>query len=216
MKIAVIDTEGITVGLGGSRKYKKSTCWISEVALVVYNTKIWTIDVSLRHKIRMPIPYWKTCRKTKNQWNFAQKFGNKKWNTRDGLCYKESLKIIEEVLKTCDEVWAKGKVLENRFLNDIGMYGTPVVYRDRIPSDIKIFVQELNGIIKKTFDAAMYEYYSLLASEKGVTFRAGSFAANVMDNYPKGLPCPHDPTRECEYFLSELLRHRARGSKIIL
>ena len=154
MKIAVIDTEGIQVGLGGSKQYKESTCWISDVALVVYDTKIGTITRSLKHKIRMPVSYREVDEKTREIWTYSQRFAKKMWDSRYGLSYEESMDIIGGILDDCDEIWAKGKIMENRFLNNLGMYGKSFCYKARTPADHKFFVNEMNGIVTRAVEIA--------------------------------------------------------------
>jgi hypothetical protein len=208
MKIAIIDTEGIIVALGGPKSRRTTTVWTSDVAVIVYDSYEDTIVDSVNHRIKMPIPFYEASAKTRRQWTNSQKFSSKMWSSIVGISYQDSLKEIRKILLDCNEVWAKGKHIEVRFLNDLGMYGKGYVYKNRKPQDIQIFVNELNGIVKVKYDTAMYNFYKKL--QKGrVTIIKGTVGDMVLRNYPRALPCIHNnPMRECHYFLSELLKYK--------
>ena len=49
---------------------------------------------------------------------------------QDGIKYKNLLKILDKKLKNVDRIFAKGKMMEDRFLNNIGMMGEGVWWKD--------------------------------------------------------------------------------------
>jgi len=204
-KIAIIDIEGISVKTGGSNRQKQTTIWISKAHLIIWDCKMKCVTFNGGWKIAMPIEFSKVDKKTRMQWNYTHKIHNSQWN-QEGVLYSQVLKKIKEKIKGA-EVWAKGKFLEDRFLNNKGMYGESICQRQWTGREI--YVNELNDLGIKKFDDAMYQYYKWIQEVKGISLKYGSVGDIVMRRNKNDV-IPHDPKRECEYFLGELLNHKKK------
>lgn len=204
-KQAIIDTEGIVAGIRGSRRYKHTTVYVNEVAVLIWDPQNGQMD-QIHYQVQMPHEHRNAHPQVREQWTYCQRFSPKTWNTTEGYSYDKSLKIVKKALKGCD-VWAKGNHLEMRYLNDLGMFGKTFCYQDRRSADISTYVNELNGIVQQKYDDVLYKYYDGLRN-RGIRFKSGSMGSIVLWNIPRGLPVLHDPMRECEYFLGELLKYK--------
>jgi hypothetical protein len=204
-KLAVFDTEGICVRTGGTNRSKKTTIWTRKAHLIVWDCLNKEIVFDKGWKIKMPVKFNDLDEKTKSQWRHTHPIHECQWDG-SGTPYAEVLEEIKKEIKD-SEVWAKGKFLEDRFLNNKGMYGESICQRNWCGREI--YVNELNGHGIKKFDDSMYQYYKWVRG-LGMYILTGSIGEIVIRNYEQNLPLPHSPERECMYFLGELLKYKKK------
>ncbi len=140
MKIAVIDLEGICTRTGKDfYGGKLTTCYIKKGSVLTIDT---STGASGTYTFTIELPLWETMgKKVKKQWEYTHEIHKLKWDY-PGENYDDLLYVLKEVLKGY-RVFAKGIILENRFLNKLGMYGESVVYRD-VKHEWDIKVEDLN------------------------------------------------------------------------
>ena len=203
MKISVIDTEGIAVRTGGTKSKKQTTVWVKKVAIIVWIDG--QIDTEREYTISFPKKWNEIDNNTRKSWSYTHKIHNQRWD-QPGVPYRDSLNEIMELVSG-GEVWAKGKFLEDRFINNIGMYGESFCQKDFAKRSI--FVNELNYLRYRNgkkidkYDTAVYKFYKWNLSNG---HHISKYAENFISNYQQGIPCHHDPINECNYFLGELLK----------
>ena len=126
MTFAVIDLEGIIERTGGSSQRKETTCWIKKGSVITVNplnneSEFYTFEIQM--------PPWEhmtnTCRR---QWKYTHKIHKLKWDW-PGEKYETVLHTVKDMIKGT-RLFAKGTILENRFINDLGMQGEHVVYKE--------------------------------------------------------------------------------------
>ena len=111
--IAFIDTEGITVRIGGSNKNKITTSWIKRGCILLYYCETKIIQT---YNFVVNLPHFKTMdNNVKKQWKYTHKIHKTNWNEK-GEDYKTVLKFVHSMVEGMDFIFAKGKFLEERFL----------------------------------------------------------------------------------------------------
>jgi len=207
-RIAIIDTEGITTRVGGTNRRKSTTIWIRKASLLVWDCESRQIDFEKTWHIAMPVQWSRLPQKTKKMWNFCYKIHGCRWTTK-GEPYLKVLREIRSEIEGC-EVWAKGKLLEDRFLNNVGMYGEPVCHS--LGYTRELHVKELNDLGVAKYDTAL-ENFCLEMEKQGAVregkqgaVRDGNLTDRVLKALKSGKRLSHDPQQECRYFLGELLR----------
>jgi len=205
MRISVIDCEGITERVGGTNRKKLTIVWIKKVHFLVFDTKSKQLDCQKTFNIKMPIPFNKLSRNAQKQWNYTHRIHECTWDF-PGHDYEKVLSFITIQLKNVQKIYAKGKFLEERFLNDVGMYGSSIVQKDWIePKKYPIIDLNMFGIEK--FDHSLYRYMKMFQKsiENHGCVKNVERMQIVIYNYENGLPIPHDPQQECGYFLSKII-----------
>ena len=154
MKAVLIDCEGISRNFGGSKKHPICVMFPRKVALLyVKNGKVEKneiFDINLKKMIEK---YAEECQKKENnkfsieinqllfQWDKYIKplTGLKLYEKDDEKMkgwyeYEDCLKIIEKNLSEFFDgdqynIWAKDPLMEIKFLNNIGIYPTPLSWK---------------------------------------------------------------------------------------
>lgn len=223
--IAVIDTEGIVSSVGGCGKYKTTTCYIRLVNLLIGDPTTEKLIVNKKWIVALPIKFESLPEKVKKQWRYTHRIHKQYWG-QDGIKYESLLKIIREMLLiyNVEKIYAKGKLLEDRFLNKGGMYGETICYREWKYDKKTLRITDLNNYGVEKFDKHLFELSYFLENANflfnnvknlfkwaGKRIKEDSLLRKIIIyNYKNGLPCPHDPEEECKYFFTQIIEKKIK------
>lgn len=209
-RIAVIDTEGINVRVGGSNRNKVTTCWIKKGCLQVYD---FSTGLTYVHNFMVKFPSWDIMEeKVKKQWIHTHAIHKLSWEDTPesyedwadcsyGTC-EEILLELGNALVGVDVIFAKGKYLEDRFLNNLGMCGDEISKVEMGGRKREYHIKDLNDYGVEKYDKYLYDKICR-GVKKYPERKLNWYGELIVYNYENDLPIPHDPEKECDYFLKE-------------
>jgi len=201
---AIIDMEGHVFKTGGSNRYKETTFYPLSCHLLIKDMINNKELFSKTYKIKPSIKFEDLAPEHKEQYERFKIIHRRTWNAPG----KNWMKVWEDIVSTIAECWvdgiyAKGKYLEERFLNRAGIDGETIITREWRMEKKDFHIIELNDFGIRKFDDYQYKRWKVMPENK-----RNWVMDLIIHNYEHGLPCPHHPKLECEYFMSELCKLR--------
>ena len=127
VKVGVVDCEGILVTDKTkyySNKYKSTTLFAKKVALCIVDTGDDTTEPST-YSWTLNFPKWDDVPKNyTTQWKKSHRYHNYSWGAV-GVDYSQFFKEFAILTKGV-KLYAKGKLMEQRLVNNIGLFGESV------------------------------------------------------------------------------------------
>lgn len=202
-QIAIIDSEGIFETTGGSKKNKQTTLWVKKFAMVIYDPDENSIPFEKVWYIKMPIRFSELSEKTRRQWKYTHRIHQCTWDD-DGITPYNLFWELDHLLSNVRCIYAKGKYMEERFINQIGLYGNSV-YKDEYKVTPKTYiVKDLNKCNIRKYDDILYKR-ACYEYANGIRMKLNTI---IIDNTMNRLPLPHSPLDECKEFLYEMINKR--------